>query len=342
MRGISILTLALILLTGGTGQAAEPRIVLELVTEQGFSLTGQQQLARDVAALDVGSVRIRGARDREAARVEEIGKDGDAFAVTALVTRDGKILVPGAKFSVEQLPQFKVWLSKLGTNNPNEPKEELVAFGLSAEQLVFVHEQLSAKTAVETKQQGVSDIVSKLTRDFTLPVAIDVDARRALEAGEVVPDELSGLSQGTALAAALRPAGLVFAPQRKGKGKDEVVLRIADARTLQEAWPIGWPSGKGLTETLPSLGKFLNVEINEVALKSALDSIQKRVDAPFLYDHNGILRERIDLDKTKCSLAPGKSYYKKILDRILGQAHLKCEVRVDEANTPFVWISTVK
>jgi hypothetical protein len=321
---------------------AEPRITLELATEPGFSITGQQKLARDVAALDVGSVRIRQASGGESAKVEEIGKNGESFAVTALVSRDGKIIVPGARFSIDQLPQFKVWLSKLATNNPNEPQEELAAFGLSPEQLVFVHEQLAGKVAFETKGQAVGDIVKKLTRELSLTVSIDADARRALEAGEVTPDELSGIAHGTALAAVLRPAGLVFAPERKGKGKADVALRIADARTLAQSWPIGWPPQQGLTETLPSLGKFLNVEINEVVLQSALDSIQKRVEAPFLYDHNGILRQRIDMSTRKVSLAPGKTYYKKILDRILGQAHLQCEVRVDEADTPFLWVSPVK
>ena len=77
-------------------------------------------------------------------------------------------------------------------------------------------------------------------------------------------------------------------------------------------------------------------------LSEALDSIQKRVDAPFLYDHNGLARQQIDPTKVKCSLPQGKTYYKAILDRILSPAHLKSEVRIDEADKPFVWISTVK
>jgi hypothetical protein len=319
--------------------AAEPRITLEFATEPGFSITGQQKLAKAVQSLDVGSVRIREARSGEAAVVEETGKNGSAFSVVALVTREGKILVPGGRFSTDDLPRFKVWLSKLATDNPNKPKEKLAAFGLTPEQLVETHEQLAGKVDFSTRTKSCSEIVNALIKAIPITVVVESDARQALEAGEVMPDELQGLSHGTALAAALRPAGLVFAPMRSGK---EVKLRVATSRTLDETWPIGWPSGKGLTETLPNMGKFLNVEINEVVLSDALGSIQKRVDAPFLYDHNGLARQRIDPTKVKCSLSPGKTYYKKILDRILAPSHLQCEVRIDEADTPFVWISPVK
>jgi hypothetical protein len=37
-----------------------------------------------------------------------------------------------------------------------------------------------------------------------------------------------------------------------------------------------------------------------------------------------------------------RSYYKKVLSRVLFQAKMKCELRVDEAGTPFLWISPLK
>lgn len=319
--------------------AAEPRITLEFATEPGYPITGQQKLAKAAAELNVGSVRIRQGRPGEEAVVEETSPDGSAFRVVALVTSDGQILVAGKRFSVDRLAQFRVWLSKLATDHPHRPKEEIAAFGLTPEQLVSTHEQLAGKLGTSTRGKTCKEIVGTILRDLPLAVAPDGDVRQALETGEVMPDELQGLSHGTAFAAALRPAGLVFAPYRSGK---EVKLRIAKSRALEEAWPIGWPSEKGLTETLPTMGKFLNVEINNVILAEAMASIEKRVGAPFLYDHNGLARQQIDPAKIKCSLAPGKTFYKKILDRILAEAHLRCEVRIDEADTPFVWISPVK
>lgn len=336
----TLLSVCLVMVLAASGAtAAEPRISLEFATEPGFPITGHQKLAKAAAELDVGSVRVREGRPGEEAVVEETGKDGSAFRVVALVTTEGQILVAGKRFSIDRMPQFKVWLSKLATDNPNKPKEEVAAFGLTPEQLVTTHEQLAGKLTTSTRGKSCKEIVSVITKEIALPTATDGSARQALESGEVMPDELQGLSYGTALAATLRPAGLVFAPYRSGK---EVKLRIASSRALEEAWPIGWPSHKGLTETLPNMGKFINVEINNVILSEALASIEKRVGSPFLYDHNGLARQQIDPAKVKCSLSPGKTFYKKILDRILSDSHLQCEVRIDEADTPFVWISPVK
>ena len=44
----------------------------------------------------------------------------------------------------------------------------------------------------------------------------------------------------------------------------------------------------------------------------------------------------------KVSLPEAKTFYKKILDRVLGQAKLTMELRIDEAGKPFLWISTLK
>jgi len=38
-------------------------------------------------------------------------------------------------------------------------------------------------------------------------------------------------------------------------------------------------------------------------------------------------------------LARTKTSYKRVIDRILSQARLASEVRVDEAGVPFLWIS---
>jgi hypothetical protein len=136
----------------------------------------------------------------------------------------------------------------------------------------------------------------------------------------------------------LRPLGLVLLPE-KTRGA-EVRLRVTDMRQADQVWPVGWPSEKNASERVPALLKFLNVEINDTPLAEALDAIQQRLEVPFLFDRNALARQRIDLDQAKVSLPSGKTFYGKILDRLLTQARLSWEVRVDEAEQPFLWISS--
>ena len=60
--------------------------------------------------------------------------------------------------------------------------------------------------------------------------------------------------------------------------------------------------------------------------------------APLLFDHNGMVQERVDLTK-KVKVQAGKSYYRRILDRVLFQVKLKAEVRLDDAGKPLIWVS---
>jgi len=166
----------------------------------------------------------------------------------------------------------------------------------------------------------------------------DTAAQQALARGEPVADELEGISSGTALAAVLRPLGLVMVPERKGT---EIQLRIAALAEAKEHWPVGWPPKGNPSETLPDLFKFLTVEIAQTPLTEALVAISGRVKVPLLVDHNALARERVDL-AMKISFPKANTYYGRALDRLLAQAKLKCELRVDEANKPLLWITTLK
>jgi hypothetical protein len=155
-----------------------------------------------------------------------------------------------------------------------------------------------------------------------------------------VADELQGLSAGTALAALLRPLGLVLLPQKQPDG--QLKLWITDVRRAAVSWPVGWPSQKPPRETLPDLFTFLNVEIQDAPLSKSLEEISGRLKAPILFDHNGLARQKIDMSHVNVSLPPGRTYYQKIVERLLYQAKLKCELRVDEAKKPFLWVSPIK
>ena len=63
---------------------------------------------------------------------------------------------------------------------------------------------------------------------------------------------------------------------------------------------------------------------------------------PFLMDHNGLARQRIDPARVMIEFPESRTYYKKVLSRVLFQVKLKGEVRVDEAGEAFVWISPLK
>jgi hypothetical protein len=73
-----------------------------------------------------------------------------------------------------------------------------------------------------------------------------------------------------------------------------------------------------------------------------MTAIQSRLEMPFLYDHNKLVRDRIDPAEIKVALPGRRIHYNKIIRQLLFQAKLTSDLRVDEAGAPFLWITTIK
>src|SRR5205814_8732531 len=204
------------------------------------------------------------------------------------------------------------------------------------QQLVAVHEALAVPVQGSTLGQPPRETAKKIADRLPYKFTSDEVAQRALAEGEAIADELEGISSGTALAVILRPLGLVMFPEKNGQ---EIRLRIAVNRDAKEFWPVGWPLKGNPGETLPELFKFLKVNIGDASLSEAITAIASRVKAPVLYDYNALARARINLS-TKVSLTESNIFYSRALDRLLSQARLKYEIRLDEADKPFLWITT--
>jgi hypothetical protein len=322
--------------------AAEARVELEVITEPGLPVTAAHEWMAALKDQRLASVRIRSPQVGDREEVRKRGSEAaPSFQVIGVLTARNTLRVPGGEFRPADKAGLRQWLAKLQEGGESALFEKPGAFGLSARQLVAVHDALSVPVLASTKGQKSFDILKQIAGRLTLSFSADDAARQVMMADALVADELQGLSAGTAMAAILRPLGLVMVPQKQPGG--EIKLWVTEVRRSSVSWPVGWPSEKPPREALPELFTFLNAEIEEEPLSQALtEVVGRRLKVPLLVDHNSLARQRIDMTQIRVSLPPGRTYYQKIVDRLLYQAKLKSDLRVDEANKPFLWISTVK
>ena len=112
-------------------------------------------------------------------------------------------------------------------------------------------------------------------------------------------------------------------------------IREIDAKS----WPIGWESEKALGEIAPSLMESLNAEIDGYTLDEALRAIGPRLKMPMLIDHAALAAHHVDSTKIQIKVPCARMTYKRLIDRVLSQARLGTSIRVDEAGTPFLWVT---
>lgn len=325
---------------GGGSLAAEGRVELELVTVGEFPFEQTRDWIAMLQKLDLEGVRIRSGTEDDEPEISSAGTEkSPLYKVKGLLTPGGNLILPGGKFKLSDRASLGRWMDKLKQGGEEGLSAKPGAFGLLPRQLAAVHEALAGPVAVSTAGGKPREIVEKLTSKLSVGVSLDSSAEAALRSAEPFPDELAGLSSGTALAAVLRPSGLVLVPV-KTKG-DLVELQITDSRNVEKSWPVGWTTDKGKGQLLPDLFKTLNVEIADTPLSESLAAIQGRVKVPFLLDQNSLARQRVDL-KTKVNLPKANLSYARVLDKLLSQVKCKAEMRLDEANKPFLWITTLK
>ncbi len=317
-----------------------PRISLELLTRPGLPLTASQQWYKVLTDLGISGLQIRPSGPGDEMGISKQGdRAAPQYKVVGILATNNVLHLPGGKFNPNDVAGLRKWLDALADQGPEGVTEPRSAFGLVPRQLAEVNEDLKRTVSFSTLGMSTAKAVARVGAGLKHALILDDAAKQGL-AGATVADELSGLSSGTALAAILRPAGLALRPDRPAGG--DLQYRIGSAASTAEAWPVGWkPKGRP-NEVLPALFDFLNVEIQDTSVAEAVDAIHSRFKVPFVFDSCAMAQHKVDPATAAASVPDRRMTYSLILNKVLLQAKLKYELHVDEADKPFVWITTVK
>ena len=264
------------------------------------------------------------------------------LAVVGIVKK-GKLHLPGGKFTIQQTDAIRNHLQKLRDDGAEVTIAEKVAFGLTANQLVSVHDQLGSPVESPTTGQNAGTLANNLLQKSGYPISIDRETKLVLSNATTKMDvELEGYSTGTALAFTLRQMGVVFEPVRPQGQQIQLLVRPVNEKAKN--WPVGWPVSESPKKLAPKLYVKVNVQAQDASIVALLDSIEGRISLPFFYDRAKFSDRGVDLASTKVTYSrPGKkSSYDMVIDKVLNQCKpkLKSELKIDEVGKRFLWITT--
>ena len=323
---------------GASAGAAASRVELVLLISPQAGITDPQTWARALGQAGLRQVQIRQANPSDRPGIERIGpSEPPRYRVTGLL-QGQEVVLPGAKFRLDQVGSLVRWLDQLALEGPPEVRPAKAAFGLTAPQFEKVRADLAQPVAFSTRGLDRAEAVARIGQKLQFPLQ-PAPVRLPGLAGDKVAEELSTLSCGTALAYLLRPAGYALLPQAEGA---RMVYRVERMRPGMEIWPVGWTPEKLPKDVLPKLFEFLDVRLQNVSAAQAMQAIADRLQVVYLVDHNALARHGIEPEKTPVNIPATRTFYGKALDRVLFQAGLQYEVRIDEAGTPLLWITTIK
>ena len=353
----SIGLIATILLAGAIATGAVPQahaaraaLTLEIVTEPSVQATAHRQWLQLLTALGYQDIRIRSSRSGDRPQLQSTGtKDRPRYRVTGLLDGRDQLHLPGGRYTLQQRAKLGDYLDRLAADGPEGVTAKTGKFGLTEKQFNLAFAELTKPLIASLRQPGAQvvttteglslvDLLKQVQQTSKLKIQVDNRTWEVIQQAGPMADNVQPLTLGAGLALLLRSHDLVLVPEKK-RG-EPLSLRIArKADIAGEVWPVGWPAKGGASKYAPKLMEQLNAEVDGFTLTEAIDAIAPRAGIPFYWDHAMLRDRKIDPTTLQVTFARRKTHLKRVVDRLLFQARLRGEIKVDESGTVFYWIS---
>ena len=329
---VRVVSCLLALGIGSTAWAVLP-IELEVATQPGISLTAPQHWSSLLGQMNLARVRLRGIQAGDTPRIEKVEfPGGDRYRILAILNSREQLVFPERRFSAGDRKSLQDYLRKLPTEAKSEP---LGRFDLTEKQFTNVFAALSQPVDYSTEGESLLKLLARMESSLTIPVKWQPGTRT--RSPVALTSELQSLSSGTALAISLRAGGMSFRPALSDGEQLHLVIEVY--RRDREVWPVGWKSEASPRQIAPQLYKARTIEIGRNTLTQALDALHPRLKVPVILDQWILDQRRIDPDQITVVQRRRKTYLKGVVDRLLSQARLAGDLRVDEQGEPFLWVT---
>ncbi len=319
--------------------AQKTYLTLEISSNSGASLGSQQRWVN--ALQNVGADRVSSrTMPQGAATVDETERGGTRYIKVRGFLENGKLELLGGSYRTSDAAKIRDLLQKFRDDGKETTLSKKLDFGLTGSQLVELAEKLAKPVAESTKGKPFSAVVSAIVGQTGVSFARDSAARAALAGHGEVTQEFKGMSSGTALAAMVKPLGLVLEPGRE-QGK-QVQVHIKQPEVGKKFWPVGRELETAPVMVEPGMFQKMPIKIKNYPLDKVMVAFQQKAKIPFVYDEQVIAAKGIEVSKTLVSISNKNGILMVMINKLLRETQpkrLSGELRLDDAGKTFLWIT---
>ncbi|MFN0197270.1 MAG: hypothetical protein ACKVT0_11040 [Planctomycetaceae bacterium] len=328
----------------GKKKKSDTIVRVELLTGRDGAGTATVEWGRAFEKLGY-DLRIRRTELEDKLEIDE-KQHGPLRQVTAVgrLDRNGAIVFEDRSFTLDQVTQLGEWLRDLETYGAQGSPKGKPLWGLNEEQFQEVFTILAEPIDIaDAEGQPLVDVIDAFGLPEELPLQWTTASRELIDSTvkpPVVSRVPSGLSRGTVMAFLLNEHGLGLQPRRTPMGTVEV--QISPLSPDDNFWPVGWPVQGKPYSVVPHMFKPLPVELEDVPIAEVFEAIEERAKISILIDRNDLATEGIKLPEINVTYPSKQTTWSVLLKAITNPHRLTREIRIDEAGTPFVWISVLR
>jgi hypothetical protein len=258
--------------------------------------------------------------------------------VRAVITPDGYLCIGRNRFRADQLAGLRQFVSKLKREGVPKPDPSQPLWGLSETQFDRLQERLREPSQFELDQLPLRTFLQQLARRTGMPVKTTRQVQRAAHTIRLTA-RTGRVSLGAATAYALGQVGLAFEPRADADGS--LSLLVLTREESARPWPIGLKPEGMRGRIAPQLLKFIELKTVNSSLDQIIGAIRQNLELDVLVDLAAMRAAGIDPGALRSSAKLPRSTWSSAIRRVLHPLGLVYELRIDEANRPFLWVTVM-
>ncbi len=323
----------------------ELSVDLVLPRTQNNPLAGQKWAAffRELGV----QIRVRQRQVNDVAGVEQfIYGTVRRVKVTGQIDRSGSIVLPDKTFRLNETEKLKEWIRELQLYGAQGAPKGQPLWGIKKAAFDLLYAELAKTVGQDTSGLSLTEAIRALKLPAQYPLKFTAATRTHLSSLQEqqklsnVKHDLRKFAKGTALAMILRGYSLAFSPRRLPDESIELTIEPFDE--IDKAWPIGWdPASLGLKRLSLARKMYSSqvIEIQDLPISQLIPKVRSETELDLYLDPQAITSAGLDLDKLIVNYPRKRTSWSLCLRTVLAQVKLIQQLRVDENNRPFIWVT---
>ncbi len=256
--------------------------------------------------------------------------------VRGMIGPSGNLFIGGEAFRMADRAKLAALIKSLQIEGMAAVDPTAPMWGLSPVQIERLHTELKQPSAFELKEKPFDAFMSDLRGRIKLEIKVTPESQQ-LARGLKLNGTTGDLSLGAALAFVLGQHGLEWEP-RSAAGTS-VTMLVLPREESKRPWPVGLPPEQFPGNLAPQLMANARYQTNNLPLDDVLAVFRRELKMDVLLDRAGLIEHEVNPDKLRCTVQITGGTFQSAIKKTLAVVGLKHELRLDESNRPFLWVT---
>jgi hypothetical protein len=275
-------------------------------------------------------------RDNEKAEPAIQAAGPNRVEVRAMLGPSGNLFIGTEGYRIADRAKLGALIKSMQAEGVPGPDPASPMWGLNRMQIDLLQAELTPPSHFELKEQAFDSFIAQLRGRIKLEIKVSPEAQ--VHGKSVKLTATTGeLSTGTALAYVLGQNGLAWEPRQAAGGGVTVLVLTRD--NSKRPWPVGLTPEHMPGNIAPNLMSPARYQTNKTPLSDVLDVFRRELKMDVLLDRATLIDKDINPDTLRSTVQVLSGTFSSAIRKTLSPMGLKYELRIDESNRAFLWVT---